>query len=101
MVPQPTKKRHIKPGESREGKAHKVFIDAEGRQKHVVGLDDRLVDAVKRGVQPGKTMHFLSGRHQGLTCEVKPTSFSSKVDAWHRLQHFWCAGVNSRERQLR
>ncbi len=101
MLPQPTKKRHIKPGESREGKAHQVFIDAEGRQKHVIGLDDKLVDAVKRGVQPGKTMHFLSGRHQGLTCEVNPSSFFSKVGGHHCLQLFQCAGAISRERQLR
>ncbi len=90
MVPQPANKRHIKPGEIREGKAHRVFIDAEGRQRHVIGLVDKLVDAVKHGVQPGKTMHFLSGRHQGLTCEVKPSSFSSKVGGHHDLQHFWC-----------
>lgn len=67
---QVTSKKHIKSGESREGKAHKVFLDAEGRQKHVITLDDKLVDAVKKGVHPGKTMYFLTGRHQGLACEV-------------------------------
>ncbi len=36
-------RRHIKPGQTREPKQDKVFIDAEGRQRHVMSLDDKLV----------------------------------------------------------
>ena len=46
-VSQESKKRHIKPGESREAKQHKVFIDEEGRQRHVMSLDDKLVGVVR------------------------------------------------------
>jgi hypothetical protein len=46
-VPQESKKRHIKPGESREAKQHKVFIDEEGRQRHVMSLDDKLVGVLQ------------------------------------------------------
>lgn len=69
-APEEKSKRHVKPGESRQEKQHQVFIDKDGRQKHVVTLDDKLVDAVKLGVHPGKTMHILAGRHEGLACEV-------------------------------
>lgn len=32
--------------------------------------DSLQVDRRLLGVHPGKTMHLLKGRHEGLTCEV-------------------------------
>lgn len=79
--------RHVKPGESRQEKQHQVFIDKDGRQKHVVTLDDKLVDAVRLGVHPGKTMHILGGRHEGLACEVRHgTIFHSRILGFGLLQ---------------
>lgn len=46
--------------------------DADGRQRNVRKLDEKLVPRaqVQAGPQPGKQMVLLDGRHAGLTCTV-------------------------------
>lgn len=59
---QESSKRHVKPGETRAGKEHKVYIDAEGRQRHVMTLDDKLV----RSQTPRPRHKGLSGSGEVL-----------------------------------
>ena len=60
-VSQESRKRHIKPGESREAKQHKVFIDEEGRQRHVMSLDDKLVGVVRAWGSWSRVMCLRAG----------------------------------------
>eukprot|EP00798_Chlamydomonas_sp_ICE-L_P010027 gene10027-7917_t len=41
--------------------------DADGRQRHIRKLDEKLVGS---GPQPGKAMAIIDGRHKGLACTV-------------------------------
>ncbi len=47
-----------------------VYVDAEGHQRHVKGVDAKLQERERRGVAAGKTMRCVSGTHSGLLCEV-------------------------------
>eukprot|EP00983_Pelagomonas_calceolata_P079802 1154872-Pelagomonas_calceolata.AAC.1 len=46
--------------------------DAEGRQRHIRTLDEKLVhrSEVALGPRPGKVMQIVGGRHMGLACRV-------------------------------
>lgn len=48
------------------------------------------------GVNPGKTMHLLSGRHEGLTCEVRTDSQRIQQHELQALETtMQCPGVRS------
>lgn len=60
------KKRFIKPGESREPKKDMIYVDAEGRQRHVKRVGDKLVEREKSGYSKGALHAITSGAHKGL-----------------------------------
>ena len=47
-----------------------VYVNEEGVQRHVKGIDDKLTVRQKAGPAPGKTMAILGGRHADMLCEV-------------------------------
>lgn len=60
----------VQPGETREQKQDMVYVNEEGVQRHVKGIDDKLTVRQKAGPAPGKTMAILGGRHADMLCEV-------------------------------
>jgi hypothetical protein len=54
------------------------------------------VDRQLLGVHPGKTMHLLKGRHEGLTCEVGqavlPCGFQPPPAEWGTWSHLVLQG---------
>ena len=73
------KKKYIKPGENREGKPDMVYVNADGQQKHVKTLDDKLVARPKAGVQPGKQMRVRDRRRRGTTVVSSLSSLEGSV----------------------
>ena len=68
-----SKKRYIKPGESREPKKDLIYVDEHGRQRHVKRVGDKLVEREKTGYAPGALMAITSGAHKGLYARVVST----------------------------
>lgn len=60
----------LQPGETREAPQDMVYVNEEGIQRHVKGIDDKLTVRQAPGPAPGKTMAILGGRHADLLCEV-------------------------------
>lgn len=60
----------MQPGETREAAQDLVYVNEDGIQRHVKGIDDKLTVRQKPGPAPGKTMAILGGRHADLLCEV-------------------------------
>eukprot|EP00897_Mesotaenium_endlicherianum_P004054 jgi/Mesen1/3677/ME000202S02766 len=64
-------KKFIKPGEKRGSKPTLVApVGADGRVRHVKAISEGLVEHVRPGVQVGKTMEIVDGRHQGMRAVV-------------------------------
>mmetsp|Transcript_20552 Transcript_20552/g.51743 ORF Transcript_20552/g.51743 Transcript_20552/m.51743 type:complete len:519 (-) Transcript_20552:104-1660(-) len=64
-------RKHIRPGESRARKPDLVVArDADGRQRNVRRLDEKLVEREAPGARKGKTMWIASGEHRGFFCSV-------------------------------
>ena len=63
-----------KPGEEKgKGGRQKVLMaaaDDTGRVRHTRHLDEKMVAYVGPGVQVGKTMAVIAGKHEGLQCAV-------------------------------
>ena len=68
-----SKKRFIKPGESREPKKDMVYVDEKGRQRHVKKVGDKLVEREKSGFTKGALLAVTHGVHKGLYGRVVST----------------------------
>ena len=67
----PRSDKHVlRPGETREPRKDMVYYAENGQQKHVKGLDDKLVERDRPGPRVGKTMRIVAGPHSGLLCTV-------------------------------
>lgn len=49
-------KKHVKQGDQRDSAKDLVYIDKEGRHRHVKPVDEVLIERPKPGVHVGKTM---------------------------------------------
>jgi len=75
----PERKR-IRPGESREGKADLVVAPgADGRQRNVRSLDEKLVRRERSGVHKDKVMRVIGGDHEGFLCRVLEVDDASRL----------------------
>jgi G patch domain/KOW motif-containing protein len=79
-APEPTKKKFIKPGESREPKQMMVLPrDKDGRQRHVRDLDQKLVAFRPEGIHPGNLVGVVSGEHEGMYARIVQLLAGDKV----------------------
>ena len=70
-VKEESKKKYIKPGESRERPPEMVLAEGpEGKSRNVKSLDEKLVAREAPGAREGKTMCVVEGRHRGLLGRV-------------------------------
>lgn len=67
-----SKKRFIKPGDSREAKKDMIYVDELGRQRHVKRVGDKLVEREAAGFDKGALVAVTSGPHSGL-CARAPS----------------------------
>lgn len=63
-------KRFVKPGESRQPKADMIYVDDQGRQRHVKKVGEKLVERGPSGLAKGAVVAITSGRHEGLYAKV-------------------------------
>ncbi|KOO34519.1 hypothetical protein Ctob_009557 [Chrysochromulina tobinii] len=68
-----SKKRFIKPGDTREPKKEKIYVDERGRQRHVKRVGDKLVEREASGFDKGALVAITAGPHQGLYGRVQST----------------------------
>ena len=66
-------KKYIKPGESREPKKDMIYVDEEGRQRHVKRVGEKLVERGPSGFQVGALVAIVRGAHHGLYGRVVST----------------------------
>jgi G patch domain/KOW motif-containing protein len=79
-APEPTKKKFIKPGESREPKQMMVLPrDKDGRQRHVRDLDQKLVAFRPEGIHPGNLVGVVTGDHEGMYARIVQILAGDKV----------------------
>lgn len=79
-------RKYIKPGESRDKKKDLVYMDEQGRQRHVKKVGDRLVERGPTGLQAGALVAIVSGPHSDLYARVVSTGgVSSDLRAVVRL----------------
>lgn len=77
---EPSKKKYIKPGESRKPKQMMVLPrDKDGRQRHVRDLDQKLVPYRPEGIYPGNLAGVVSGQHEGMFARVVQLGAGGKV----------------------
>jgi len=65
-VEEPKVKKHLRPGESREPKPDLVYVDAEGRQRHIKPVGEKLTVRGPTGLQKGALVSITHGPHAGL-----------------------------------
>lgn len=63
-------KKFIKPGESREGKKDMIYVDDQGRQRHVKKVGEKLIERGPSGINKGAVVAITSGVHDGLYARV-------------------------------
>lgn len=63
-------KKFIKPGESREPKKDLIYVDEQGRQRHVKKVGDKLVERGPQGMNKGAVVAITSGPHSGLYARI-------------------------------
>ena len=66
-------KQFIKPGESRAPKEQMVYVDEQGRQRHVKKVDEKLVKRGPSGFAAGALVALTAGPHKGLYARVVST----------------------------
>ena len=66
-------KKYIKPGESREAKKQMIYVDEQGRQRHVKKVGDALVEREASGFNKGALHAIVGGVHKGLYGRVMST----------------------------
>ncbi|KAL1499716.1 hypothetical protein AB1Y20_012403 [Prymnesium parvum] len=70
-APEPkTHKKFIKPGESREAKKDLIYVDEQGRQRHVKKVGEKLVERGPTGMNKGAVVAITAGVHEGLYARV-------------------------------
>lgn len=67
----PTKKKFIKPGESREAKPVLVApLTEDGKVRNYIGVSEKLVKAEAKQVGPGARVEVVEGKHKGVYAVV-------------------------------
>ena len=69
-LPEAKAKRTSKPGDTSAPKKDLVYVDSTGRERNIRPIDAKLTERQAAGPQPGKQMQIVSGRHEGLRCQV-------------------------------
>ena len=64
------KKKFIKPGESREPKKDMIYVDDQGRQRHVKKVGEKLTERGPSGFNKGAVVAITSGPHEGLYARI-------------------------------
>lgn len=70
---EPHAKKHARPGQSREPKPDLVYVDAEGRQRHVKPVGEKLTVRGPTGFQKGAPVRIAHGAHAGLEGTIQST----------------------------
>jgi len=70
--PKASKKKYIKPGETRE-KKDMIYVDEQGRQRHIKRVGDKLVERGATGFSAGALVAITTGVHKDLYGRVVST----------------------------
>ena len=91
-------KQFIKPGESREAKKDMIYVDDQGRQRHVKRVGDKLVERAKTGFSQGALVAVTDGVHKGLYGRIVSTGGVPRapVCTVREVRAYVCACLHAR-----